>query len=126
MEHDSKDAGWGMHDLIKDLTEYLNLTPEQQFRVSAKIKRYVHDEKASIFSRYSMYGQGAGIYDNTDKNNPVLIGREEPKNKWLYDIMVTKAEQHREWSKYPDEKVITWDIGSFKYSANKGTKTEGV
>lgn len=104
-----------MHDLIKDLTEYLNLTPEQQFRVSAKIKRYVHDEKASVFSRYSMYGQGDPIFDRTDPANPKIIGREQPKNKWLYDIMVAKALQHRSMSKLPDEQVITWDVGSFKY-----------
>lgn len=104
-----------LHDLIKDLTEYLNLTPEQQFRVSAKIKRYVHQEKASVFSRYAMYGQGHGIYDNSDPENPKLIGREEPKNPWLQNIMEQKAKQHRELSHLPDEEVITWDVGSFKY-----------
>lgn len=104
-----------MHDLIAKLTEYLNLTPEQQFRVSAMIKRHVHSEKASVFWRYANYGQGAPIFDRTDPENPKVIGHEEPKNKWLHNIMQEKAKQHSEWSKLPDEKVITWSVGSFKY-----------
>jgi len=35
-----------MHELIAELTKMLNLTPEQQFRVSAMIKREIHSEKA--------------------------------------------------------------------------------
>lgn len=104
-----------MHELIAELTKMLNLTPEQMFRVSAMIKRYVHDEKASVFSRYAMYGQGAPIFDRTDPENPKVIGHEEPKNKWLHDIMKAKAEQHAEWAQLPDEEVITWSVGSFKY-----------
>jgi len=41
-----------MRSLIAELTEYLNLTPEQQFRVSAMIKRNIHAEKASVFHRH--------------------------------------------------------------------------
>lgn len=105
-----------MHDLIAKLTKFLDLTPEEQFRVSAMIKRHIHDEKASVFSRYAMYGQGAPIFDRTDPKNPVHTGKhEEPKNKWLHDIMKAKAEQHREWSKLPDEEVITWSVGTHKY-----------
>lgn len=104
-----------LHELIADLTESLNLTPEQQFRVSAKIKRYVHDEKASVFRRYAMYGRGAPIVDRADPENPKIIGHEEPKNKWLHDIMKAKAEQHRELAQLPDEEVITWSVGTHKY-----------
>lgn len=118
-----------MHDLIKDLTEYLNLTPEQQFRVSAKIKRHIHEEKSSVFFRYSLYAQGPTIFDNTDKDNPIAIGNEPAKDPWLHKILVEKAEQHKEWSKYPDEKVITWNVGSFKYTpppANEGSNKSGT
>lgn len=104
-----------MHQLIADLTKLLNLTPEQQFRVSAMIKREIHSEKASVFHRYAMYGQGAPIFDRTDPNNPKVIGHEPAQNEWLHKIMVAKAEQHDEWSKMPDEEVITWSIGTHKY-----------
>jgi hypothetical protein len=104
-----------MHELIEKLTEMLNLTPEQQFRVSAMIKRNIHDEKASVFHRYSMYMQGPPIFDRTDPENPKVIGHEPSLNPWLHSIMVDKAEQHAEWAKMPDEEVITWSVGSFKY-----------
>jgi len=55
-----------------------------------------------------MYGQGDAIYDLTDPMNPKLIGREPA-------IMEGKYKQHLEMSKLPDEKVITWSVGSFKY-----------
>jgi hypothetical protein len=90
-----------MHELIAELTEYLNLTPEQQFRVSAKIKRHIHEEKASVFGRYALYSQGHG--------------QEQPRDPWLHGILKEKAEQHRHWAKLPDEEVITWSVGSFKY-----------
>jgi hypothetical protein len=104
-----------MRDLIENLTEYLNLTPEQQFRVSAMIKRNIHAEKASVFQRYFMYGQGDAIYDLTDPMNPKLVGREPAKDPWLNEIMEGKYKQHLELSELPDEKVITWSVGSFKY-----------
>lgn len=108
-----------MRDLMHVLVAILDLTPEQEFRVSAIIKRHVHSEKASVFSRYAMYGQGAPIFDRTDPENPKVIGHEEPKNKWLYDIMKAKAEQHAEMAQLPDEEVITWSVGSFKYEQKK-------
>lgn len=104
-----------MHNLIKDLTEYLNLTPEQQFRVSAKIKRYIHEEKASVFHRYYLYSQGPPIFDRTDPENPKLIDYEPGEDPWLQDIMKEKYKQHEEWSKLSDEEVITWDVGTHKY-----------
>lgn len=79
------------------------------------IKRHIHSEKASVFHRYHMYSQGAPIFDRTDPENPIVVGHEESKNPWLTNILKMKYEQHREWAKFPDEKVITWSVGSFKY-----------
>lgn len=104
-----------MHDLIKDLSEYLGLTPEQQFRVSAMIKREIHAEKASVYHRLSLSTQGYPIFDRTDPENPVLIGREEPRDPFIHRILEGKYESHRQMAQLPDEKVITWSIGSFKY-----------
>lgn len=105
-----------MHDLIAKLTEYLALTPEQQFRVSAMIKREIHSEKASVFRRYHHYSLGPAIFDRTDPENPVHTGKyESGGNDWLTNILESKAEQHREWAQKPDEEVITWNVGSFKY-----------
>ena len=105
-----------MHQLIADLTKMLNLTPEQQFRVSAMIKRNIHAEKASLFHRYHHYSLGPAIFDRTDPENPVHTGRyESGGNDWLTNILESKYEQHSEWSEKPDEEVITWSVGSFKY-----------
>lgn len=104
-----------MHDLIAKLTTMLKLTPEQQFRVSAEIKRHIHSEKASVFSRYHQYSLGAPIFDRTDPENPKVTGHEVSTNQWLTDILKHKAEQHRRWAKLPDEEVITWSVGTHKY-----------
>jgi hypothetical protein len=105
-----------MHDLIAKLTTMLSLTPEQQFRVSAMIKRHIHAEKASVFSRYHQYSLGAPIFDRTDPENPVHTGKHESGgNDWITNMLKMKAEQHEEWSQMPDNEVITWSVGSFKY-----------
>lgn len=110
-----------MHDLIEELTKYLDLTPEQQFRVSAKIKRHIHSEKASVFHRYFLYSQGEGIYDRTDPENPVLVGRKVAKDPWLNEILKQKYEQHTKLAQLPDEEVITWSVGTHEYK-QKGNK----
>jgi len=104
-----------MHQLIADLTKMLNLTPEQQFRVSAMIKRNIHEEKANVFHRYSMYLQGPPIFDHTDPENPKVIGHEPSGEPHVQGIMEAKYKQHTEMAKLPDEEVITWSVGSFKY-----------
>lgn len=104
-----------MHDLIKELTEYLGLTPEQQFRVTAKIKRHIHSEKASVFHRYFLYSQGDGIYDYTNPEEPVLVGRKVAKDAWLNEVLKEKFEQHQELSHLPDEELVTWSVGTHNY-----------
>ena len=86
-----------MHDLIAKLTTMLSLTPEQQFRVSAMIKREIHDEKASVYGRLAMYAKDAGA--------PARF----------VELTEIKAEGHEAMSKLPDEEVITWSIGTHKY-----------
>lgn len=88
-----------IHDLVKNLTEELHLTPEQQFRVTAKIKRYVHSEKAGVYSRLKWY------FDELS-----------PHNKEFLD---TKVKTHRDLEKAPDEEVVTWSVGTHKYSQKR-------
>lgn len=104
-----------MHDLIAKLTEMLNLTPEQQFRVTATIKRHIHEEKASVFHRYFLYSQGAPIFDRTDPENPKVIGHEAPKDEWINSMFKAKWEQHALWAGLPDEEVVTWSVGTHKF-----------
>jgi len=116
-----KDQFFNIHDLIADLTQYLELTPEQQFRVTAKIKRYVHTEKASVFHRYFLYSQGHPIFDKPyDPQNPnaerKIIGHQEAKDPWINSILKGKYEQHRDMANdLTDEQLVTWDVGTHKY-----------
>lgn len=91
-----EDVPGTIHDLITQLTQYLNLTPEQQFRVTAKIKRYVHAEKWSVYSRYSRYAKDFNSLD-------------------IADLLSQSAENHKELMNRSDEEVVTWDIGTHKY-----------
>lgn len=104
-----------LHGLIHVLTEDLKLTPEQQFQVTAKIKRLIHAEKASLCYRLMHYAEGAPIYDRTDPEHPVRIGQEPPLDGFIYDTLKGKYETHEEWSKRPDKEVVTWSIGSHKF-----------
>lgn len=95
-----------LHDLMDNLTQYLGLTPEQQFRVTAKIKRMIHVEKESVFGRYSEYAKG--------------LSSERTKDSWLQQIMEGKAEQHRQMAvEYTDEELVTWDVGTHKFRQEK-------
>lgn len=114
-----KDDFFTLHQLVDNLTEYLSLTPEQQFRVTAKIKRLIHCEKQDLYHRYSLYAQGRGIYDNTDKENPVLIGREDPKDSFLHEILSNSYKNHKHWASLPDEEIVTWNVGTHKFNNGK-------
>lgn len=110
-----KDKFYTLHDLVDNLTEYLELTPEQQFRVTAKIKRLIHKEKQNVYYRYSLYAQGPGMYDRTDPENPIHIGYEAPQDPFLHNILSISAVNHAEWAKKTDEEIVTWDIGTHKF-----------
>ena len=104
-----------LHGLVSNLTETLNLTPEQQFRVTALVKRLVHNEKAELCHRLAHYCEGFPVYDRTDPKNPVPMGRKPPLDQFIYDTLKSKYEGHKEWSKKPDEEIVTWDVGSHRY-----------
>ena len=104
-----------MHDLIAKLTEMLNLTPEQQFKVAAMIKRNIHSEKHSVYHRYFLYSQGIGIFDKTDPENPILIGKGPAKDAWLNSILEERYKAHAKLALLPDEELVTWNVGSHIY-----------
>lgn len=96
-----KDDFQTVHALVDNLTEYLNLTPEQQFRVTAKIKRLIHIEKQDFAMRYAFYAEGVfGDY---------------PKDPWLHEILSEAAERHQNWSTKTDEEIVTWDVGTHTF-----------
>lgn len=96
-----KDNFSNLHELVDNLTEYLNLTPEQQFRVTAKIKRLIHLEKESVFCRYAHYAEG--IFDK------------EPRDPWLFEILSAGRNNHENWASKTDEELVTWDVGTHKF-----------
>jgi hypothetical protein len=101
-----------LQGLIDALTEDLDLTPESQFRLTAQIKRLIHDEKASLCNRLMHYAEGMPIFDRTDPENPIKIGQEPPQDQFIYDTLKEKYLTHEEWAKKPDEEIVTWNVGS--------------
>lgn len=84
-----------IHDLISDLTESLNLTEEQQFQVTAKVKRLIHSEKSTVYGRMRVY-----FSDLSEE---------------FRDFVTSKHETHMNLAQAPDDKVVTWSVGTFKY-----------
>lgn len=110
-----------LRELVDELTVSLNLTPEQQFRVTAKIKRLIHSEKFSVYMRYAEYANGRRVFvNNTDPNNPEVSHRLPAKDSFLLDALEEKRDTHLKWVQMTDEEIVTWDIGTHKY--NKGSK----
>ena len=90
-----------LHDLIEDLTKTLNLTPEQQFQVTAKVKRLIHHEKANVYSRLAFYGE---------------LPNNEIRDKFVHDVCIEKAQQHQDMAdNFKDEELVTWSVGSHVY-----------
>jgi hypothetical protein len=102
-----------LHQLIDVLTEDLNLTPEQQFRVTAKIKRLIHIEKRDTYSRYAEYADGRRIFEEGN-----VVGRDKPKDTFLHRILSEARDNHDYWKSLPDEQIVTWDVGSHKFKQN--------
>lgn len=94
-----------IHDLLEYLTGYLSLTPEQQFRVTASVKRLIHSEKLTLLYRLRSYTFGSEQYPES------AFDRE-----FLKQIFDDKIETHKKWKQLPDEEVVTWSVGSHKYS----------
>lgn len=99
-----------IHNLIEELTKDLNLTPEQQFLVTAKVKRLIHHEKASVYSRYHNYANVWGKQTVESKARHL---------DWLKSILGESYKNHVEWAKKPDKEMVTWDVGSFVYPKPK-------
>lgn len=98
-----------LHDLVDNLTEYLDLTDEEKFRVTAKIKRYTHDDKANFAHRMWLYSDGP---------------EKEEGDSFISDTLKMKFESHTALSLLPDEQLVTWDVGTHKFRQPKPPCTE--
>lgn len=105
-----KDDFYTLHQLVDNLTEYLNLTSEQQFRVTAKIKRLIHHEKHDVYSRYSMYAEG--------------YPPGSPQDPWLHRILTQAADNHKHWASKTDEEIVTWSVGTHIFTQKMPDCTE--
>lgn len=107
---------FNLHELMEELENSLNLTPEQKFRTAAQIKRYVHGEKYGLLARLLNYSD----YRSRMKGNK----RQRKKNnesslRFVQGVIREKMETHRDWATLPDEAVITYNMGSFTYPPAK-------
>ena len=90
-----------LYELMDSLEESLKLTPEQKFRVAAQIKRYVHFEKYSLLSRLDRHF--------IDPNGELA------SKKFIKIVLEEKISTHEQFMNLPDEEVLTFDMGNFKY-----------
>jgi hypothetical protein len=94
-----------IHDLIRDLDALLKLTDEQKFLVTAKIKRYVHGEKANVYHRVQGWATS--------------FGHEKGKNEFLEKTLELKVKTHEDLVSAPDEEIVTWDVGTHKWKSKQ-------
>lgn len=111
-----KDDFFTLHGLVDNLTDYLDLTPEQQFRVTARIKRLIHYEKHSVYQRYAEYSKGFPAYDLEGNRKE----DHEPRDPWIHRILSEARDNHSYWSEKPDEEIVTWDVGTHKFRQELG------
>lgn len=90
-----------VHDAVKAIGELVELNDEQKFRITAITKRLVHYEKLGVYSSLKQYFSW-----KTNK-------------EWFENILKDKIETHEEYSKLPDEQIVTWSVGSHKYGKDK-------
>jgi hypothetical protein len=97
------DSVWGVMTEIKKI---LPMTPEQEFRVHAMIKRHGHCDKHSMYQKMKWW-----------LNMGFERGRAEiPAHVvWVNDILDGKIKTHKEMSADPDEEICTYDVGSHIY-----------
>lgn len=112
----SNDDCFTLHGLVDNLTNYLKLTPEQQFRVTAKIKRLIHHEKHSVYQRYAEYSKGTPQFDLEGN----LKGHNKPDDPFIHKILSEARENHASWSEKTDEEIVTWDVGTHKFRQELG------
>ena len=77
---------------VEAIEALVTLTPEQQFRISAIIKRLVHHEKADLLERLQSY------CEHTPEMGIRTIGE--------------KLITHNNMKDLPDEEIITWSVPS--------------
>ena len=96
-----------LSQLVNNLSKEIKLSPEQKFRLTAHIKRYMHEEKAKIYERWGHY---------LKTNGP--CGR--PSDPWLLKVFKQNQEQNEEMLSCTDEQIVTWDVGNHRF--NRSTK----
>lgn len=108
---------FNLHELVDDLEKTLSLTPEQKFRVTAKIKRHVHDEKAGLLMRlfhYTDYSRCKSVKKKRRRKKAM-----ESSLRFMHETIKGKLDTHNDWATFPDEQVVTWSVGSFTYPPKK-------
>lgn len=109
-----------LHTLIDEVTKELNLTPEQQFQLTAKIKRYVHNEKLGLCQRLFRYSNFRRIGKGRRQKNKVKLSGLRFMQSFLQD----KIDTHKQYIAATDEEIVTWDIGSHRYVQKKEMSDE--
>lgn len=109
MPKDEIEKFFTLHQLVDNLTEYLDLTDEEKFRVTAKIKRLMHSDKANFAHRMWLYSGGP------DK---------EEGDSFISDTLKMKAESHTALALLTDEQLVTWDVGTHKFRQPRPPCTE--
>lgn len=101
-----------IHDVVEDLTKELSLTPEQQFLVTAKIKRLVHSEKISVYSRIFHYSTRprCSAKGRRTRNKSILSGL-----RFMKEFAEQKMKTHIDMANAEAKQIVTWSVGTHVY-----------
>jgi len=86
--------------VAKEIIKMDSNAEDYEFRLQAMLKRLIHHQKHSVYSRLRHHVKDA----------PEGI---------MYDIIDIQVETHANMSELPDEEIITWDVGPHKYKQGK-------
>lgn len=108
-----------LHQIVDKITSEHNLTPDEEFRVTASIKRLIHSEKYDVYTRCALYAEipgRPGWWARVKLAFKVLfLWRRIPKDPFIMNHLREKRDTHRRMLDLPDEEIVTWSVGSHTF-----------
>lgn len=107
-----------LHETVEAIVGLDRNDPDFALKVTALVKRHVHDDKAGLMHRlmlYCDYGNRRGVKSRRVRNKVTLSGL-----RFMHETLKSKYETHSHYAKLADEEVVTWSIGRHKYDPKSG------
>lgn len=92
--------------LVNNISKEIDLTPEEKFKLTAHVKRFVHQEKAKIYEKWAHYTKSNG--SNGRSSDP-----------WMHKVLKEALVMHETLMELPDDQLVTWSVGSHVFKQSR-------